>query len=207
MPAQIVETLYDLLADLAHRHRRGLARRPGWVGRVSGDPRHADHPVVQVEVRLKVVVGERPVVGDPVQRPDAEVRGVHAREVAAPVNRAAADGVVHQRRDGGVVVIDRVVLRLCPDVWVGAEVCQPVGLPILMGGRVRLGVHPVPLLQAHHVEAGVGEAPRKRPTRRAGPDYQGVHRTVVAAHLSVLLLVDANRNGNPLYYLSVPPLQ
>ena len=50
------------------------------------------------------------------------------------------------------------------------------------------------------MEPGIGEAPRKRPTRRAGPNHQGVHGPIVAAHLSVLLLVDANRNGNPLFW-------
>ena len=73
-------------------------------------------------VGLEVLVGQRPVVGDAVERPHAEVR----RHVALPLrrvdDRAAADAVPHQRRDVGLGVVDRVVARRLARVRVPAPV-------------------------------------------------------------------------------------
>src|SRR5205823_13061165 len=67
--------------------------------------------IVQVEVRLEHRVVDRPIVGHAVEALHPKVRGPEPREVRAPVDRAPADRVVHERRDHGGLVVDRIVLR------------------------------------------------------------------------------------------------
>ena len=82
-----------------------------------------------------------------------------AREVAAPEERAAANGVVHERNKGRVVGVDRVVRREPADVGVGVEVGQPAELPILVERRQGGGIDPIALLQADDGEASLGQPP------------------------------------------------
>ena len=83
--------------DRERRHRRVLG--VGRVGRVAGQAGHAELAVGPVEVRQQLEVVDRPVVGDPVERADAEVGRQRARPGAGEDDRRAADRVVHQRRD------------------------------------------------------------------------------------------------------------
>jgi hypothetical protein len=50
--------------------------------RVACHARHPSDAIAQVVERLELLVRERPVVADAVQRTDAEVRGVVARKCA-----------------------------------------------------------------------------------------------------------------------------
>ena len=95
--------------DRQRRHRRVLGVRR--IGRVAGQTGDAEVAVGPVEVRQQLEVVDRPVVGDAVERADAEVGRQRARPGAGEDDRRAADRVVHERRDRRVVLDDRVVLR------------------------------------------------------------------------------------------------
>ena len=105
----------------------------GDFGGYAGSPviaGYAHHPVVQVEEGLERGVVDRPVVGHAVETPHAKVRGAEAREVRAPVDRAPAHRVVHQRRDRRRRVVDRIVLGEPPHVGLGAPVGVAMQLPV-----------------------------------------------------------------------------
>ena len=178
MPAELVESSGHDPAGVTERERRGLAlglRRVSGVTRHAGDAHDA---VVGVEVRLEVVVCQRPVVGDAVEGLGTEVGRVKAREVGAPVDRAAADGIVHQGRDCGVGIVDGIVFGKSPDVGIGVEVRLAVGLPVHLCGRVLGGIEPASLLQAQDIESILRQAPCERGPGCAGSDYQDINPIV-----------------------------
>jgi hypothetical protein len=177
VPAEAVEAGRDQGAVVADRERRRRALGAGWLARVASQAGHAEDAVVELVVWLQLGVVERPVVADAVERAGAEVRGVEAREVAAPDDRAPADAAVHQRRDRGGGVVERVVLAPAADVRVGAEVGQPAQLPVRLEGC--LGLEPAALLEAGDPEAGLGQAPGDRGPGGAGADDQDVGVGVV----------------------------
>ena len=70
-----------------------LAGRERGVAGQAGDPEVGSTRVV---VGLEVLVGERPVVGDAVERPHAEVRRHDALPLRGVEDRAAADAIQHR---------------------------------------------------------------------------------------------------------------
>ena len=108
VPAKLVHRPGVTRAGPAERQRRHR-RLAGRIGRIAGEAGDAHHAVVLGKERLQRRVIDRPVVGDAVQRPHAEIRRVHPREMRREHDRAAADGVevgdLHRR----VVVVDRIV--------------------------------------------------------------------------------------------------
>ena len=167
VPVELVHALGGPSPDRADRERRQERRRPG---RVVGVAAHAGDLHLLVDllvVRLHLLVGDGPVVGDPVQRPELVVLRAQPHPLGAEVNRAAADGVVHHRRDRGPGDLERVVRRVLPRVRVRAPLRVGDELPLeLVPGEVR-GVLPAALLEADDLEAGLGEVPRR--DRAAGP--------------------------------------
>ena len=103
-------------------------------------------------------------------------------EVGTPVDGAAAHRVVHVRRDGGVILVYRIVLRQPAEIGVGMEVGLPVQLCLRLVYRKGVQRHPAALLQAHHLDPGLGQAPRESSAGSAGPDDQDVGNVVLAAH-------------------------
>ena len=91
----------------------------------------------------------------------------------------AAHGVVHIRRDGRGFAVHRVVLRQLAHAGVRVEVGLPVQLAVGVGGREGVAGHPVALLQAEDVDAGLCQAPYESCARSPGPDYQHVGNIVV----------------------------
>ena len=168
MPAELVESPRHDPAGVSKWERRGLSLGLGRVGGVARHAGDAHDAVVGVEVGLEVVVGDRPVVGDTVESLGTEVGRMKAREVGAPVDGAAADGVVHQGRDGGVGIVDGVVFGKSPDVGIGVEVSLAVGLPV--GQRLTDIEKDRPILPARGIgrrsHLSRGSRRRRRPTRR-----------------------------------------
>ena len=118
VPPETVHSLRSLPAHLADRVRRQRRRRPRWVRRVAAEPRDTHLDVDPLVVRQELLVGERPVVGHPVQRAHAEIRRDEPRPDRRVVNRAAADRVEHERPDLGRGHLARVVLGKRTDVRV-----------------------------------------------------------------------------------------
>ncbi len=154
------------------RQRRVLA--PGRVGRVAAHARDAEVPVAPLVVRQQLVVGQRPVVGDAVERAHPEVRRQHPRPGAGEDQHRAADRRVHQRRHLGVGLVDRVVLGQAADVGARRPLLAHDELPVELGAAVLAPVVPVALLEADHGEPGLGEPPRDDATGCAGADDQDV---------------------------------
>ena len=111
--------------------RRAL-RRCG-AGGIAGDAGQADLRLVQLEPGREVVVVDRPVLADAVERSHAEVLGPEARHVRRPPDRAAADRVPDHRADRAFAVVDRLVLVPLPDVGVGVQARAAAQLEV---GRV-----------------------------------------------------------------------
>jgi hypothetical protein len=73
--------------ERGERERRAPRRGPRLVACAGDAERLLGEPVVGLEL----IVGEGPVLADPVERAQAEIAGVEAQGVAFPVKRAAAD--------------------------------------------------------------------------------------------------------------------
>ena len=177
VPAELRHAAGDLepgRPDRQRRHRRVLG--VGRVRRVARQPGHAEVAVGPVEVRQQLEVVDRPVVGDAVERAHAEVRRKRARPGAGEDDRRAADRVVHERRDRGVVLDDRVVLRESADVRARRPVLAGLQLPVELVARIVGTVEPVALLEADDAEAGFAQALGDDAARCAGADDQDVRR-------------------------------
>ena len=158
-------------ADRERRQRRILGIRR--IGRVAGQPGDTEVAIRLAEVREQVVVGDRPVVGDSVEGPDAEIGRQHPRPGAGEDQHRAADAAVHEGRDRRVLD-DRVVLREAADVRARRPVLARLQLPVELVARVVGPVVPVALLEADDREPGLGEPPRDDAAGRAGSDDEDV---------------------------------
>ena len=67
-------------------------------------------------------------------------------KVCAPMDSAASNGVIHQRRNWRVLVVDGIVDIQASDIRVRAEIRLAVEFPIVVGRRVGRRVHPSALL-------------------------------------------------------------
>ena len=175
VPAELRVAAGDLQPgrpDRQRRHRRVLG--VGRVGRVARQAGDAELAVGPVEVRQQLEVVDRPVVGDAVERADAEVGRQRARPGAGEDDRRAADRVVHERRDRRVVLDDRVVLREAADVRAGRPVLAGLQLPVELVARIVGAVEPAALLQADDLKPGLGQAQGHDAAGRAGADDQDV---------------------------------
>ena len=152
------------------RQRRPMRRKR----RVPREPRDAHHPVILGEERLEISVLKRPVIGHPIQRFHPEIRGVHAREMRGVHDGATADAVeigdLHHR----VIVVDRVVGHPAAAVGGDGEIIETPRLPVPPVGGEISRFHPVALFEAKDVHLGLGQAPRHRRPRGAGPDDQDI---------------------------------
>ena len=159
-------------ADRQRRHRRVLGvRRVGRIAREAGD---AELPVRPIEVLQQLEIVDRPVVGDAVERADAEVGREGPRPGAGKDDGRATDGVVHERRDGGVVLDDRVVLGEAADVRAGRPILARLQLPVELVARVVGPVEPLPLLEADDLETRFSQPKGDHAAGRAGTDDQDV---------------------------------
>ena len=162
-------------ADRQRRQRRILAA--GRVGRVAAHARDAEVPVAPLVVRQQLVVGQRPVVGDAVERADAEVRRQHPRPGAGEDQHRAADRREHQRRDLGVGLVDRVVLGQAADVRAGRPLLAHGELPVELGRR---GTPP-----GRASRPARGRRPRTRPRPADGRRRRRTRRRRRSGHLRV----------------------
>src|SRR5690242_21048941 len=98
VPTELVHGLGEARAALAEcqrRHRRLLR----WIGRIARQARHTGHAFVFREERLKSCVVDRPVIGDTVERPNAEVGWMQTWIVRRIYDGAATDAVEVQHLD------------------------------------------------------------------------------------------------------------
>ena len=107
---------------------------------------------------------------------------MEAGEVGSPVDGAAAHRVVHIRGDGGIVLVDGVVLGQAAEVGVGVKVGLPVQLRLRFADRKGVLRHPAALLQADYLDAGLSETPGKSAAGSAGADDQNVSDVALIAH-------------------------
>ena len=170
VPAQSVEGARHPLARLARRHRRHAARRAGRIARVPGQAGDAHHAVVLLVIGGDVLVADRPVVADAVQRPCPEIRWPEARKMRAPEDRRAADGIVEKGLDRRVGVVDRVILRRGADVRVGVMGGLPGDFPVGTQRRRGVRIDPAALFEAGHPDARAGQPPCRRGTAGPCPD-------------------------------------
>ena len=166
VPAEPVVRAHDIHHAAAERQRGQREVGALGIGRVAREAGDADLAGDAVVGRLELLVREGPVVGDAVERPDAEVGRRQARPVAGVEHRRAADAVVHQRRDVRLRDVDRVVGRSRADVRVGRPLLGRLELPVGLRPGVVGAIGPVALLQADHVHPGLREPASRRRRRR-----------------------------------------
>ncbi len=159
------------LADRQRRERRARARRIGRITRHARDREVLLHPLV---VRHEVVVGEGPVVGDPVERPDAEVGRQEPHPVRRVEDRAAAHARPHQRIHVGVGRLAGVVRGKTAHVRVRVPLPGREQLPL----RLRAGelgrVGPAALLETDDAEARAREPQRRDRAGHPRPDDEHI---------------------------------
>ena len=117
MPAEPVEAARHASRRSGRAASGGNGRLVRRIGRVAGQAGDAHHPVVLRVVRFERRVVDRPVLGDAVQRLDAEVRGMQAREMRRVQDGAAAHAVEVGDLDRRVVLVDRVVSSAACGCW------------------------------------------------------------------------------------------
>ena len=113
VPVELVHPLGRAASDRADRERRQERRRAGRVVRVAGHAGDLHLLVDPLVVRLHLLVGDGPVVGEPVERAELVVLRAQPHPLGAEVHRAAADRVVHDRRDRRARDLERVVGGCC----------------------------------------------------------------------------------------------
>ncbi len=174
VPAERVHALRRLApvrVDGERRQRRGGA---GWQRRIAAEAGDAEVDVGALVVRQQVVVGDRPVVADVVQRPDPEVGRQQAGEVPAVVQRRAAHAREHLRQDLRIGDLDRVVVGAGAQVRVVMPALRHLELPLRPVARVLGGVHPVALLEADDREPALGQVAADDGARGTAPDHEHV---------------------------------
>ena len=154
--------------------RRGVRR----IGGIAGQAGDADIAVVFGEIGVEPGIVDRPVVGDAVEGPDAEVGGVETGEMRGIENRAAADGVEVGDRYGRVVVVDRIVRGAVAEVGTDRVIASLQHFPVAPVARIFGGIHPVALFHAHDAHSGFGEAPRDGGAGRARAYDQDINDIV-----------------------------
>ena len=157
VPSELVHPLGGLAPDRPDRKRRLRgrgARRVVRVARHAGDLHLLVDPLVE---GLHLLVGDRPVVCEPVQAAQPELLRAQADPLGAEVDRAPADRVEHDRRDRRVGDLERVVRRVLPNVRIGAPLLVGDELPLELVAREIGRVLPAALLEADDAEAGFGQ--------------------------------------------------
>src|SRR5205085_6316382 len=91
---------------------------------IAGEAGDAHNSVVLLEKWYQRVVIDRPVRSQAVERTDAKIRGMQAREVRRVHHRAAAHAVEVDDLNRRVVVVDRVILRPGANVRARGEVAE-----------------------------------------------------------------------------------
>jgi hypothetical protein len=153
-----------------HQWRRCAGR----IGRIAPDSGDVHVEVELLVAREQLVVGDRPVVADALERARAKVGWPHAGPLPAEVDRASADSVEHDRVDLGLGSLARVVLAPPPDVRIRIPLLPDEELELeLVAGEVR-GVLPASLLEAEDREAGFRELLRGHGTGGTGADHEDV---------------------------------
>ena len=77
-------------------------------------------------------------------------------EMRAPMDQAAANGVVHQRRDGCLVFVYRIILGKSPKGGVWMKIGLQMDLRSGVRGWKGIGWHPAALLQTNHFDPCLG---------------------------------------------------
>src|SRR5262249_52485963 len=98
---------------MTERERWHRERRAPWRRRLVGRAGYAERPLRDRVVGLEVIVRNRPVVGDSIERSETEILGVQPEGIALPVQRAPT----HPARAFvaelvGNVSADRVAIQL-----------------------------------------------------------------------------------------------
>ena len=180
VPVELVHPFGRAAPDRADGEGRQERRRAGRVVRVAGHARDLHLLVDPLVVRLHLLVGDGPVVGEPVERAQLVVLRAQPHPLGAEVHRAPADRVVHDRRDRRARDLERVVGGVLPDVRVRAELRVGDELPLELVAREVGRVLPAALLEADDLEAGLGEVPGSDRAARARADDQDVRLGAVA---------------------------
>ena len=176
VPAEVVVRAGHQPPATPDRQRRMRERGRGRQRGVAGQAARAELDVGAVEVGREVAVGDRPVVGDAVERPHPEVRRAQPAPVGVVEDRAAADAGEHERRDLRPVDGDRVVGLGAADVGVRRPRRAHRHLVARPRAREVRRVVPVALLEADDAHPCGDEPRREDAARRAGADDDDVGR-------------------------------
>ena len=174
VPAEAVHARGRSPADLADRQRRKRRARARGIGRIAGHAGDREVLLHSLVVRHEVVVGEGPVVGDPVERPDAEVGRQEPHPVRRVEDRAAADARPHQRIHVGVGRLAGIVRGQTAHVRVRVPLPGREQLPLRLRAGELGGVGPAALLEADDAEARTREPQRRNRAGHARPDDEHI---------------------------------
>ena len=174
VPAELVHPLgrdQAVLADRQRRQREGV--RIG-VCRVALEPGRADVVGDLVVERPKILVGERPILGDTVEGLHPEVRRHRPHPVPGEQDGAAADTVEHQRLDRAVGAVDRIVGLVLPDIRAGVPLLEPGQFPFRLARGEVVGQVPAALLQADDLQALPGQFQGRNAAGCSGADDEDI---------------------------------
>ena len=174
IPAQLVHPLGSLPPKGADGDRREGRSRSGRVHGVAAEAGDAHLEVHALIERGEIAVRDRPVVTDSVRRSDTKVLGPHPRPLGAVVNRAPADGVVHDGAHFRLRHLARVVLARPAHIRVGAPAAVGQKFPLGLVARVVRSTEPVALFEADDIETGCSQVPGRDPSGCPGADDHDV---------------------------------
>jgi len=153
MPAQRVEPLGQLAPHRPQRDRRQQGLVLG-IGRVAHQPRHPHHLFVLGEIGFQLVVSQRPVVPDAVQRPSAEIGRMEAGEMGGIQDGATAQAVEIGQGYGRVRIVDGIVTQGLTDIGIEAGVTLATQFPTDLGGGIMSRVGAFALFQTDDAKTG-----------------------------------------------------
>ena len=186
MPTQLVKPLGQQLPAHADGQRRAGPFRLRGIRRVAAQPGNSVHYIVQVIIGFQLGISHRPVISHPVLRLQPKVRRMKAGKVGTPMDCAASHGVIHQRRDWRFLLPHRVILRQAAQVGIGVKVRLPMQLGVRLLGGKGVQWYPAALLQAHHLNARLRQAPGKSRPGSPGSNNQNIRHFFSLSHSALL---------------------
>ena len=174
VPAELVHPLGGNQAVLPDRQRWQREGVLVGIGRVALEAGGSDVVGDLVVERPQVFIGERPVLGDAVEGPDLEVGRHGAHPVPGEHDGAAADTVEHQRFDGAVGAVDRIVGLVLPHVRAGVPLLEAGQFVFRLARGEVVGQVPAALLEADDLQALPGQFEGRYPAGCAGADNEDI---------------------------------
>ena len=170
--------------------RRGKARQD-LPARAASPPAFLPEGIVGCQI----LVGDWPILRDPVQGLHAEILGAKPGDVGRPVQRRAADRVGDHGLDGRILIVHRIVLLAATDVRVGIQVAGAAEFPISIVTPQILRADPVPSFE--HNTSRPAAASRQVAAAPTGP----APTTTTSASTSV---IGPNPSGKEICGMTVP---